>query len=372
MEYRIISADNHINEPRDLFTARLPEALRERAPRVLEHPEGGEGWSFDGKPPKRRYALEAVAGRSLGEILAKGGLRFDEILPGNYDPAAHLRDMDVDGVDAVVVYPAYATHSYLEPDRELGLACLRAYNDWMLEDFEACDRARLLGLPMLPTDDGEEAMVREFDRLVRKGARALFLPGLPVIPYHDAFYEPLWQRAVADGVTLTFHRTFGGAGRQADEFSTGGITVAGIVDRWFSAVRPLTYMIFAGTFERHPSLKLVAAEVNCGWLPFWMEMMDQQHELQDAWTPVRLSRPPSSLVGRNVFVTVLNDRTGWNSMALDERVLNASLYSTDYPHSVTLWPHSKRWIEELGGGLDESSRRQVLSGNALRVYRFQG
>jgi predicted TIM-barrel fold metal-dependent hydrolase len=279
--------------------------------------------------------------------------------------------MDADGVDGVVVYPCYATHSYLEPDRELGLACLRAYNDWMMDDFESYDRSRIVGLPMLPTDDGEQVMLGEFDRVARKGARAIFLPGLPIKPYHDPFYEPLWQRAASQEITLTFHRTFGGRGRRGDEFSTGQISIAGIVDRWFSAVRPFSYMVFAGIFERHPALRVVAAEVNCGWLAFWMEMMDQQFELQDVWAKTALSTPPSHAVGRNLFVTVLDDRTGWQHMKDNERVLAASLYSTDYPHSVTLWPHSRRWIGELGAGLDAEQRARVLVGNALRAYRFR-
>src|SRR3990172_4096126 len=170
---RVISADCHINEPPNVFD-RGPAPLRDRAPRMLRAPDGGDGWSFDGRPPKRSFGVEAMAGRTVGGKVS--GLRFDEILPGNYDGAAHARDMLLDGVDVSIVYPAHAIFVYLEPDRELGLACLRSYNDWLLEEFQSADSARIVGLPLLPVDDGIEVCVAELERVVAKGARAGFIP----------------------------------------------------------------------------------------------------------------------------------------------------------------------------------------------------
>ena len=132
---RIISADCHVNEPPTVFDG-VPAKFKDRVPTMRRGADGGDGWSFDGGIPKRTFGLEAMAGRSKEEFVASG-LKFDEILPGNYDGAAHVADMDRDGVDVSVVYPANVIFTYSHPDRELAQVCQQSYNDWLLEDFQA-------------------------------------------------------------------------------------------------------------------------------------------------------------------------------------------------------------------------------------------
>jgi predicted TIM-barrel fold metal-dependent hydrolase len=366
---RVISADCHINEPPTVFD-RVPAEYRERAPRMVRGEDGGDGWSFDGGPPKRTFGVEAMAGRAKADYQVTG-LRFDEILPGNWDGAAHVRDMELDGVDVSVVYPANAIFVYLEKDRGLGLACLRSYNDWVLDDFQGAAPDHIVGLPMLPVDDGMDVSVAELERTVAKGARGCFIPGMPRRPYNDPWYEPLWAAAAGSGTPLTFHRTFGGAPPDADweELVDQKVSVAGIVNRFFSAVRPFTYMVFDGVFERHPSLKVVGGEVNCGWIPFWARTMDDTLATEGAWAGVTLSRRPSEHLGDNVFVTVLDDHVGFDLMGSGYPFLaDTCMFSSDYPHSVTLWPNSRDHIATLTAGLTDEQRTKVLSGNAARVY----
>lgn len=369
----MISADCHINEPPWVFD-RVPEALSDRVPRLVRGADGGDGWSFGGRPPARTFGVEAMAGRTADQY-QKSGLRFEDILPGNYDPVAHVADMALDGVDVSVVYPAAAIFTYLDPDRELALACMRSYNDWILDDFQGADPAHLVGLPMLPVDDGTELALAELERSVAKGARGAFIPGLPERPYHHPYYEPLWAAAQDLGVPLSFHRTFGGKPTDGDwEGNWDGpvkpdFAAAGTVYRFFAAVRPLTYMIFDGVFERFPRLKIVAAEVNCGWVPFWAQTMDQEHAVGGAMHDLPLSRPPSEVLGENVFVTILDDEIGFSLMA--ERyphLADAAMFSSDYPHSVTLWPRSAEIFDRLASGLSAEDREKVRSGNAVRVY----
>src|SRR5881628_1966822 len=183
---RVISADCHVNEPPHVFEG-VPVKFRDRAPRMMRAPDGGDGWSFDGGPPKRSFGIEATAGREdLGKKLS--GLRFDEILPGNYDGAAHVDDMRRDGVDVSVVYPNNAIFTYVEPDRALALACMRSYNDWVLDEFQGAAPEHIVALPMLPVDDGIDVSIAELDRCLGKGARAAFIPGFPARPYHDRWY----------------------------------------------------------------------------------------------------------------------------------------------------------------------------------------
>ncbi len=367
----VISADNHVNEPPHVFD-RVPAEMRDRAPRMMKGADGGDGWSFDGRPPKRTFGIEAMAGRPRDEYRLEG-LTWDEILKGNYDGAAHLEDMAADGVSGCVVYPNQAIFTYSSPDRALGIACMRSYNDWLLEEFVSADPKRIVGLAMLPVDDGMEVALAELERVLAKGARGAFLPGMPARPYNDAYYEPLWKAAADAGVPLSFHRTFGGTppDQDWDELVEQRVSVPGIASRFFCAVRPLTYMIFAGIFQRHPALRIVAAEVNFGWIPFWLQTMDQEWETQRAWSDSPLESPPSSVVGENVFTTSLDDHVGYDLIrAGSPRLAHMTMYSTDYPHSVTLWPDSKRHVPQLTRGLTDQDRKAVLSGNASRVYGF--
>ncbi len=147
------------------------------------------------------------------------------------------------------------------------------------------------------------------------------------------------------------------------------VSVPGIVTRFFSAVRPLTYLVFNGVFDRHPGLKIVAGEVNCGWIPFWSQTMDHTLDTEGSWAGVSLARKPSEYVGDNVTVTVLDDDVGFALMRAGyPRLTDACMWSTDYPHSVTLWPNSRDHIARLTEGLSEADVEKVLSGNAARVY----
>ena len=371
MAMQVISADNHVNEPPWVFD-RVPAALKDRAPRMMKGADGGDGWSFDGGPPKRTFGIEAMAGRAKHEFQLEG-LAWDEILKGNWDGAEHLKDMEKDGVDGCVVYPNQAIFTYMTPDRELAVACMRSYNDWLLEDFQGADPERIVGMALLPTDDGMDVTLAELERVVAKGARGGFIPGMPSRPYNDPYYEPLWQAASAAGIPLSFHRTFGGTppDQDWDELVEQRVSVPGIASRFFCAVRPLTYMIFAGVFQRHPKLKLVAAEVNFGWVPFWLQTMDQEWETQQAWSDSPLETAPSTCVGRNVFTTSLDDHVGYDLIRGGSPGLaDMTLYSTDYPHSVTLWPKSNEHIPKLTRGLSETDRHKVLAGNAARIYGF--
>jgi len=372
MSDRVISADNHVNEPPHVFD-RIPEAMRDRAPRMLRGADGGDGWSFDGGPPKRTFGIEAMAGRAKDDYQVQG-LRWDEILPGNYDGAAHLVDMERDGIDACVVYPNQAIFTYLTPERALGIACMQSYNDWLLEEFQSADPKRIVGLAMLPVDDGMDIALAEFERVVHAGARGCFLPGMPARPYNDAYYEPLWRAASEARIPLSFHRTFGGKppDQDWDELVEQQVSVPGIASRFFCAVRPLTYMIFAGIFERHPNLMIVAGEVNFGWLPFWLQTMDQEWETQKAWSDSPLETCPSGFVGEQIFTTHLDDHVGYDLIRGGSPGLaRMTMYSTDYPHSVTLWPDSARHIPVLTRDLRDDDRRALLSGNAERVYGFE-
>ena len=367
MEYRVVSGDNHIIEPRDLFVTRLPAEYRERAPRVMPGADGGDGWSFDGKPPQRTLGIEATAGREI----RVSGYKWEEILPGNYDGAAHLDDMLREGVDAALLFPTITMMAWSMRDDPFALALMQTFNTWMMEDFCAPDPNRLIGLPVLPVNHGVDATLAEMERCLKLGAKALHIPVYPDVPYVDPQWEPLWSAAADAGTALCVHRTSGGndpAGRGAFQFDVPGINVAGSVIRFFAGVEPMTLLIFTGVFQRHPKLKFVDAEVNFGWVPFWKNTMDECYEKQKGWANFPFDHLPSETLGKNIFVTVLDDKLGFDLVAREPYLADTALFSTDYPHSFCLWPDTAATIESLTENCDPESTQKILAGNAVRVF----
>jgi predicted TIM-barrel fold metal-dependent hydrolase len=372
--FKVISADNHVNEPRDLFLKRFPKHLQDKAPRVMEGADGGEGWSWTGQPPRRTYGLEAMAGFERANY-RMSGLKFDQLRKGNYDGAEHLKDMDIDGIAASVCYPGSAAALYTHPDKEIAEAGFRAFNDWIIDDFQSADPKRLCGLAMVPSELGIDHAVTEIKRAAKKGARAMYIPGSPLIPFNNsAHYEPMWQAAEEHGVTLCMHRNHGGPPDKTewDMHSEDKISIGGIVTRYFSCARPFSYLIFNGIFDRFPNLKMVGAEVDCGWVPFWVQTMMHHWDIQKTWQPVTLKVPPIDFIGRNVFTTNVDDYCGYQMITtgLWPWLSSMTMFSSDYPHSATIWPHSRAVAAKMTVGMKDEDKRKVLSENAERVFGF--
>ncbi|CAN7378680.1 amidohydrolase family protein [Phenylobacterium sp. LjRoot225] len=372
---KLISSDNHVNEPRDLFTSRFPAHLKDKAPRVIDGKDGGEGWSVAGEIPKRTYGIEAMAGYDRKDYRLSG-LRYADLRPGNYIGAEHLKDMDIDGVYASTVYPGFGASFYTHPDPEVAAAGFRAYNDWILDEFQAADRKRLCGLALAPTELGINHAVAELERVAKKGARAMYIPGMPSVPYNNAaHYETFWAAAAANNITLCFHRNHGGPPDKTDwDFnSEDKVSIGGIVTRYFSAVRPFSYLIFSGVFDRYPNLKIVAAEVDCGWVPFWVQTLDHHWEIQTSWFDVKLKHPPSDFIGKNIFTTNVDDYCGYDLIrtGLYPYLSSMTMFSSDYPHSATIWPHSRDVAIKMVTGMKPEDARKALSENAIRVFGFE-
>lgn len=371
---KLISADNHINEPRNLFIDRFPAHLKDKAPRVIDGKDGGEGWSIDGTPPRRTYGLECMAGFDKSEY-RMSDLRHADLRLGNYDGAAHLADMDIDGVHASVTYPGFSPSFYTHPDPEVAAAGFVAYNDWILDDFQAADPKRLCGLTINPTELGIEHAVAEMRRVAKKGARAMYIPGNPTIPYnHPTHYHPVWQAADELGLTLCMHRNHGGPpdATDWDRLQEDKVSIGGIVTRYFSCLKPFSYLIFAGIFDQYPNLKMVGAEVDCGWAPFWVQTMEHHWDIQKSWFPVKLKHSPTDFIGRNVFTTNVDDYCGYQMIqtGLWPWMSSMTMFSSDYPHSATIWPHSRDVALKMTAALTAEDTRKTLSENAARVFGF--
>jgi predicted TIM-barrel fold metal-dependent hydrolase len=377
MQYRVISADNHILEPPNLFLDRVPARFRDKAPRLIRGKDGGDGWSLDGSVPESTIGLPW----GLGAVnpgarirVAPRGLRWEELVPGNYDGAAHIRDMASDGIDAAVVYPQMVYRAYTGlTDPDLRLECLKIFNDWLLEEFCSVDPRRLIGMCMIPWLHPLDVAVAELERVLDKGARAIFFPYQMDPPIYSPVWDPLWERISAAGAVASVHLRFGGTQPPPPPVPEGlkanWLRSANIVMGYFAAIQPLTEMLYTGVFERFPNLKFVHAEVDWGWLGFWSEIMDQVVRQHSYWVDWPMRRKPSEYLGTNVFVTGLDDVEGFRQARQgSELVARTAMFSIDYPHEISLFGRTQEVLSELSQGLDPAVKHALLAGNAMRVY----
>jgi uncharacterized protein len=375
MDYRVISADDHIDLPwlpKDLWQKRVPAAWRERAPRVVDTADGpywmfgDERWDAWGG---RVGAAGAMGGRRLA--LERGGV----LEPGVLRPtttALRLADMDRDGVDATVMYGPIVP--LLIEDPELRRVCYRAYNDWLAE-FCATAPERLIGVGLIPIDDAKGA-ADEVRHLNKIGLRTgMFLAARVETPMWDDSWEPLWEAAAGTGIPIGFHlsgglRSVTFKGPHAHHPGNMGVRVS------CSTVQmdePLAAVIFSGALERHRGLKIVLAETGIGWLPYMLERMDDTYQkfvdAPDYWRMhggLAITMPPSAYFRRQVWATFQTDHAGLR--LLDTLGEDRVMWASDYPHADSTWPESQKAIEENFQGVPERARRRVLCDNARELY----
>ncbi len=368
MEYRAISGDSHILEAPGAFQDRLPNTLKDQGPKIIECEDGGQGWSWEGRKP-RSFGLDAMAGKSDFKEFKDHGLRFSDLRKGNWDGAAHLADQDIDQVDCSVLYPGMGLGVAAGvQDRELRLACIRAYNDWIIDEFQGVNPQRLVGLALLPIDDGMDEILKEIQRVAKKGGRGALLFTYPDKMYTDRYYEPLWAAAQDLRMPLHFHRSSGKHVPRGTSDVSGKLMVAGIVLRFFAALEPITHIMFTGALHRYPGLKLVSAESDAGWLAYYERLCDDQWKRQRYWSELELPNPPSEYLRRQIFFTFMDDEVACANTRFTG--CDNLMWASDYPHSVTTWPKSWDVIKEQTKHNTPEEREKMLWKNAARLYRL--
>ena len=360
-EYRLISADGHVNEPGDLWTSRVPAKLRDRVPRIERFAEG-DAWIIEGVADPVNFGWNACAGLDPSEM--NGWMRFEDMRRGSWDPAARLEEMDADLVDAEVLYPGprLSQSIFANPDPELHLACIRAYNDWLSEFCEYAPQ-RLVGVMLLP-NVGADAAVAEFERVHgRPGMNAATIGRYPngtlePKPEDDA----VWSALVETGTCLNIHVALASGMPSAHKSPLPGY------GRFFDAPNRIVQMIFAGIFDRFPTLAVVFAEVDFGWVPYFKEQIDNNFRRLAGASSFSIQGLPSEYVERHVHFTYMTDTFGLQSLRYvgAERVL----WCSDYPHISADWPNSWRTIQASTSGLTRTERDLVLAANAQRLYRL--
>ncbi len=366
--YRLIDADAHINEPPDLWTSRVPAGLRDRAPRI-EHLELGDAWVMEGVKDPINFGLNAAAGLPVAE--RRPWARFEDIRAGGYDPKARLEEMDVDLVDACVLFPTPRVSQLVvgTRDPELHLALVQAYNDWLTEYCEH-DPSRLGGVMIVP-NRGVEGAVAEVKRVLGRPGIVGALIGC--FPHGDLDLarddDAVWHAVAGTGLPLHIHVKLVNE-LPKDIYSSTAITEGHVEGdlRFLQAPVRMLQFVNGGVFDRVPDLQVVLAEVDAGWVPYVKEQVDNRILRRGVGADLRLRRLPSRIIEEHFSFTYITDHFALrNRHAIGVERL---MWSSDYPHAGSDWPESVRTIHADFADIPAVERDLILGGNARRLYGF--
>lgn len=359
---KLISADSHFNEPGDLFTKRVSQKFKDRAPRMESFPEG-DGWVFEGLEGPRNFGWNACAGLPPEET--KAWMRFEDMRKGGWDPAERVKEQDRDGVTAEVMYPTPSIQAAitLVEDEEFHLELVRAYNDWVSE-YVAYDPSRFCGLVFLPNRGGVKVAVEEMDRVLgRPGMRAVMAQAYPTgTTVMTDEHDYLWGAISERDVSFNIHVALGIYKPSPHKAKLPGY------GRFFDAPNRCIEFIFNGVFDRYPNLKVAFAEVDFGWVPYVKEQIDNNYQRLEKVNHFGLQRLPSEYIDEHFYFGYMTDSFGLNNLNFmnPERVL----WSTDYPHISADYPYSWRTIQSSMSGVPGPVKQAILHGNAQKLYKF--
>jgi predicted TIM-barrel fold metal-dependent hydrolase len=384
----IISVDDHVVEPPDLFEGRLPAKFADVGPRVVRLPwEAGEGYRQSFRPAASgpevdfwqiediRFGLpklEAAAGMAPEEITTEP-TRYADIRPGCYRVAERLEDMDRIGVERSLCFPnlfRFAGQMFLWlSDHELGLACVRAYNDWMVEEWAGESGGRLIPLCMVPLWDPQLA-AEEVRRNAARGVRAVSfseLPaklGLPSIHARDGHWLPFIEACDETGTVICIHI---GSSSTVASGSPDAPPSVRMTTVNFNAQLSFSDWMFSGLLARFPNLKLAFSESQLGWIPYVLERMDRIWRVGNAVARIdpAIVREPSSYMAGRVFACFFEDTFGIE--VRDAVGVDQITFECDYPHQDSTWPNTETYLRTVLAGLSEDEVYKIARGNAIRM-----
>ena len=367
--YKLISSDSHVVEPPDLWQERIEPKYKDRGPHVVREDEA-DYWYVDGI---RLFSFHtgSQSGRRFDdpENLSAAGL-WDEVIEGSYIPSAFVKDSELDGVEASIIYPTAGLGLFIIPDSGLLSAMCTAYNDWLIEFCSAFPQ-QLLGQAMINVDDVPSA-VEELRRCRQQGLVGAMISVYPAEDqaYDSPVYEPLWEAAVELDMPLSFHiGTNRGVAGHPLPFIQVKLSQDIAADYWVRV--SIANMIFSGVFERHPTLKVISTEHDLCWAPMLLGRMDYTYTQRHRGVALPRFKDgmlPSDFFHRNVFLSFQEDPVG-----IRERDLigvDNIMWGSDYPHQESTFPYSRQVVERILDGVSDEDRRKILRDNTVRLYNL--
>jgi predicted TIM-barrel fold metal-dependent hydrolase len=295
--------------------------------------------------------------------------------PGCYDPNARLEDMDVNHVEASACYPTFPRfcgQTFSEgKDKALGLACVEAYNNWMVDEWCGDSNGRLIPICLIPLWDVELAAA-EVHRNAARGVRAVAFSeiaavlGLPSI--HTGYWDPFFAACEETGTVVCMH--IGSSSRMPATSPDAPPSVTASL-AFGGAMMSVVDFLYSGLLVRFPNLKLSYAESQMGWLPYILERIDDVWEDNQGWAQTKhIPEPPSTYFHRNMWVSFFKDQTGIDNRA---RIgIDRITFETDYPHSDSTWPETRATAARLLDGLSDDDVYKIVRGNAIDLFQLQG
>jgi predicted TIM-barrel fold metal-dependent hydrolase len=375
IRYGLISADSHVAFERNDFTRRMSASKwGDRIPQIVEVEKNGgrvDRWSVYGVPADNSVCnCPAV----MGEPFPTYPKRWDEVPRTAYEPRERLKALDIDGVDAEVLFPNPPGGTFFEfRDAGFELAVVRAYNDTLSEWARASDR--YLPVAILPYLSDPQTIAREIERAEMDGHRGVNVLGqMPKSLPHltDPYWYPVWDVCQELGVPVHFHGSAGlRAGASVRKWDGYTPRQAHSASTATSAVTPaqiIPQLIFSGVTERFPRLKCVFAEAGIGGLNYVLAACDHEWECRHLWTEGIATRP-SEAVRRQMYVNFWFEAEGIK-LRHDIGIDNI-MWESDFPHVASYYPRSWKEVERVLEGVPREDRRKLLYENALRVYRIK-
>ena len=367
---KLISSDSHIYEPPDLWERWIEPKFRDRAPFVA-HEDNTDQWYADGDWKFGDFNLTNAGLRFENPELLKFEGRYEDVLLGGLNPHAHVKEMDVDGISAGVLYPSHALSIWGLADGELLSACFKAYNSWLADVWCTPYPDRLKGIGMINIDDVDEG-IEELERVAKLGLAGAMITLSPVEHrYTQPMYDPLWAAAQDLEMPLSLHT---GAFRVRPDRRQGNIQFgdpSGVSNRDPSVRTPIADMIFFGAFERYPKLKVGAIEFEIAWAPYFMDRMDDtyKHRIQGQHiTRFKGDTLPSDFFRNNIFIGFQEDDLG---IKLRDYVgADNLMWGSDYPHPESTFPRSREIVDRILVGVPEEEKAKIAGGNAAKLYKF--
>ena len=387
---RIISVDDHVVEPAHVWKDWMPSRFADRAPRIerrgigpMVHVGGGSyeiSWDREG-PQADCWIFEDLVYVHKRHVAAAGfdrddmtmsPITYDEMRPGCYQPKPRIDDMELNHVEASLCFPTFPrfcgqTFTAATTDRDLGMACVRAYNDWMVEEWCGESGGRLIPLCLIPLWDADLAATevrRNADRGVRAVCFSEIPPHLGLPSIHSGYWDPFFAASAETGTVVCMH--IGSSSKMPATSADAPASVAATLS-FGNAMASLADFLFSGVLIRFPSLKLAYSEGQIGWLPYILERADDVWEDHRAWTGSHdlVPEPPSTYYYRQVFGCFFKDRHGLES--LDRVGIDNVTFETDYPHTDSTWPETKKVAEAMMADLTDEQIYKIVRGNAIRM-----
>ncbi|MGV0784578.1 amidohydrolase family protein [Mycolicibacterium sp. XJ775] len=368
----LISVDDHIVEPPDMFKNHLPKKYADEAPRLVHNPDGSDTWQFrDIVIPN--VALNAVAGRPKEEYgLEPQGL--DEIRKGCYNVDERVKDMNAGGILGSICFPSFpgfAGRLFATEDPEFSLALVQAYNDWHIDEWCGAYPARFIPMA-IPVIWDAELCAAEVRRVSKKGVHALTFTENPAAmgypSFHDDYWTPLWKALCDTNTVLNVH--IGSSGKLAITAPDAPLDVM-ITLQPMNIVQAAADLLWSKPIKDYPDLKIGLSEGGTGWIPYFLERVDRTYEMHSTWTHQNFGGKLPSEVFREHFLTCfISDPVG---VALRDKIgIDNISWEADYPHSDSMWPGAPEelWDVLTENNVPDDEINKMTYENAMRWYSF--